>query len=94
MKTLQAVTALQLASLSLAKPLLGLEHLKSLVARENPEGMTWEDMCNQWKLDDDDASIAQQLWYNTGTGAWFDEWLLAHEDRKFWTATMDGEVNK
>lgn len=93
MKSHQAALALPIAiaPLALAKPLSNIEQIKQLVARQ--EG-SWEDMCNKWKLDDSDMSIAADVWDNTGTGAWFDEWLNAHEDHGLWTATMDEEVNK
>ena len=64
--------------------------LSVLVARQQ----TGDKYCREHKLDDSDPSVAKDIWDNTGTGAWFDEWLSDHKSHRLWTRTMDNEVNR
>lgn len=90
MLSLAALGLLSSAPIGLASSVIPMEHLKEFVAREEP----WDQFCNYWQLDDSDPSIATDLWINSGTGAWFDQWLTDHPDHDLWTKVMDQEVNK
>lgn len=79
---------LSLASLGLANPVTPKGRSYELMSRQND----WNQFCNYWNLDDNDPSIAADLWVHSGAGYWFDRWLTEHHDLTLWTAAMDEEI--
>ncbi|KAL4804993.1 hypothetical protein BDV18DRAFT_161393 [Aspergillus unguis] len=53
----------------------------------------WDDICNAYNPEGtSNPDLAEPLWTELGVGKWFDDRLVNHNNKDYWTTTMDGEV--